>query len=181
VQLSTALCGRTRSRRRSIEIAFDTQVSGLQRSLVLATRNNFLGTSVKVSTVTITKPMKPFAFAGVVLSLVWFSNAQAVDLANLKLLYVGEPTNSTRAKQVTSFLQKNVGRIDAVDRHGFKQDQATGFDVVMLDWPQSQRSDEERQQGSPLGPRTTWDKPTVLLGSAGLNMAIVWKVRGGSG
>jgi hypothetical protein len=126
--------------------------------------------------------MKPLAFAGVVLSLLWVSNsARAADLDKLKVLYVGEPASSARAKQVTGFLQKNVGQVSAVDRHGFRQQQATGFDVVLLDWPQSERSNEERQQGSPLGERSTWSKPTVLLGSAGLNMAIVWKVRGGSG
>jgi hypothetical protein len=29
--------------------------------------------------------------------------------------------------------------------------------------------------------RAAWGKPTVLLGSAGLNLAVIWKVRGGSG
>ena len=33
----------------------------------------------------------------------------------------------------------------------------------------------------PLGSREAWDRPTVLLGSAGLNMAIAWKMQGGSG
>jgi len=125
--------------------------------------------------------MKPFAVAGVALSLAWLSNSQAVDLDKLNVLYVGEAPNSTRAKQVTEFLQKNLGRIEAVSRQGFKQEQASGFDVVLLDWPQSDKTEQERQQGSPLGARASWTKPTVLLGSAGLNMAIVWKVRGGSG
>jgi len=125
--------------------------------------------------------MKPFAVAGVALSLAWLSNVQAVDLDKLNVLYVGEAPNTTRAKQVTEFLQKNVGRIEAVSRQGFKQEQAASFDVVLLDWPQSDKTEQERLQGSPLGPRASWTKPTVLLGSAGLNMAIVWKVRGGSG
>jgi hypothetical protein len=125
--------------------------------------------------------MKPFAVTGVVLSLTWLSNAQAVDLDKLNVLYVGEAPNTTRAKQVTEFLQKNVGRIEAVSRQGFKQEQAASFDVVLLDWPQSDNTEQERQQGSPLGARASWTKPTVLLGSAGLNLAIVWKVRGGSG
>src|SRR5215813_13814190 len=118
---------------------------------------------------------------GAALSVVWLSNALAADLGNLKILYVGEATNTTRAKQVTEFLQKNVGRLEAVSRQGFKQEQATSFDVVLLDWPQSDKTEQERQQGSPLGTRSSWSKPTVLLGSAGLNMAVVWKVRGGSG
>ena len=125
--------------------------------------------------------MKSFAVAGVALSLAWLSNSQAVDLDKLNVLYVGEAPNTTRAKQVTEFLQKNLGRIEAVSRQGFKQEQAASFDVVLLDWPQSDKTEQERQQGSPLGARASWTKPTVLLGSAGLNMAIVWKVRGGSG
>jgi len=125
--------------------------------------------------------MKPFAVAGVALSLAWLSNAQAVDLDKLNVLYVGEAPNTTRAKQVIEFLQKNLGRIEAVSRQGFKQQQASDFDVVLLDWPQSDKTEQEREQGSPLGARASWTKPTVLLGSAGLNMAIVWKVRGGSG
>ena len=125
--------------------------------------------------------MKPFAVAGVALSLAWLSNAQAVELNKLNVLYVGEAPNTTRAQQVPEFLQKNVGRIEAVTRQGFKPEQASSFDVVLLDWPQSDKTEQERQQGSPLGARASWTKPTVLLGSAGLNMAIVWKVRGGSG
>ena len=125
--------------------------------------------------------MKPFAVTGVALSLAWLSSAQAVDLDKLNVLYVGEAPNTARAKQVTEFLQKNLGRIEAVNRQGFKQEQASSFDVVLLDWPQSDKTEQERQQGSPLGARVGWTKPTVLLGSAGLNMASVWKVRGGSG
>ena len=125
--------------------------------------------------------MKPFAIAGAALSLAWLSHTQAVELDKLNVLYVGEAPNTTRAKQVTEFLQKKLGRIEAVNRQGFKQEQASTFDVVLLDWPQSDKTEQERQQGSPLGARSSWTKPTVLLGSAGLNMAIVWKVRGGSG
>jgi hypothetical protein len=125
--------------------------------------------------------MKALGLAGVALSLICLSTVQAADLANLKLLYVGEPTNSTRAKQVTGFLEKNVTQVAAVDRHAFVPEQAEAFDVVVLDWPQSDRTEQERQKGSPLGSRSHWNKPTVLLGSAGLNLAIVWKVRGGSG
>jgi hypothetical protein len=34
---------------------------------------------------------------------------------------------------------------------------------------------------APLGTREDWKKPTVLLGSAGLNLAVSWKLKGGSG
>jgi hypothetical protein len=126
--------------------------------------------------------MKPFALAGIVLALCCAASAsRAVDLGKLTVLYVGEPPTSTRAKQVTAFLEKNVARVEAVNRHGFQPKQATEFDVVLLDWPQTGATEQERQQPSPLGPRSAWTKPTVLLGSAGLNLAVVWKVRGGSG
>src|SRR5690349_7708072 len=116
--------------------------------------------------------MKPLRIPGVLLAICCVINsARAVDLAKLKVLYVGEPPSSTRAKQVTGFVEKNVARVEAVDRHEFNQEQASEYDVVLLDWPQSEKSDQERQEGSPLGPRSTWTKPTVLLGSAGLNMA----------
>src|SRR6185436_8371345 len=50
-----------------------------------------------------------------------------------------------------------------------------------LDWPQSELSREARIQGAPLGKREEWARPTVLLGSAGLNLAVAWKLKGGSG
>jgi hypothetical protein len=126
--------------------------------------------------------MKAFALTGIALSLLGSSpSLHAVDLATLKLLYVGEPANSMRARQIAGFLHDKVSEVKAVERRVFTPRQADGFDVVLLDWPQSGNTEAERQKGSPLGPRSGWHKPTVLLGSAGLNMAIVWKVRGGSG
>ena len=38
-----------------------------------------------------------------------------------------------------------------------------------------------RKLKSPLGRRDEWEKPTVLLGSAGLHLAVAWKLKGGSG
>jgi hypothetical protein len=124
--------------------------------------------------------MKPAAFAA--LALFCLSNgSQAADLEKLKVLYVGEPPATARAKQFTTFLEKRVGKFESVARRGFEPGKAGEFDVVVLDWPQSDSSDQERRQPSPLGERSAWIKPTVLLGSAGLNLAVVWKVRGGSG
>ena len=126
--------------------------------------------------------MKPFASAAIALALVCGSHSSAaVDLAKLSVLYVGEPTNSARAKQFTEFLQEHVGRVDAANRRGFQPSRAGDFDVVLLDWPQSGATQQEWKQPAPLGKRSEWTKPTVLLGSAGLNLAVVWKVRGGSG
>ena len=123
--------------------------------------------------------MKPFGIAGVMLSLFCISSAHPADLEKLKVLYVGEPANRARCRELTDFLRTKVAKIEALDRRGFKQQQASEFDVVLLDWAQ-----EGQQLGrlvAPLGERSTWSKPTVLLGSAGLNLAVAWKVRGGSG
>ena len=121
------------------------------------------------------------AILGLLPAVLGSMHVRAAEVGNLKVLYVGEPSTSRRAKQVTGFIGQHVDKIESVDRHAFKQPQADGFDVVVLDWPQSDKTEQERQQPAPLGARATWTKPTVLLGSAGLNMAIVWKVRGGSG
>src|SRR5262245_19275708 len=122
-----------------------------------------------------------FTIAGIAATLLGVSGAAgAADLDNLKVLYIGDP-DTPRAQHFTGFLGKNVGQIEAASRHDFKPANAEGFDVVLLDWPQSGAAREERKGRSPLGDRAAWSKPTVLLGSAGLNLAVVWKVRGGSG
>jgi hypothetical protein len=103
------------------------------------------------------------------------------SLDQLKVLYVGD-RDSTRATHFAGFLKHNVGRIEFASRDGFKPSQADEFDVVLLDWPQSDSARKDWKTGnSPLGDRNAWTKPTVLLGSAGLNIAVVWKARGGSG
>ena len=108
------------------------------------------------------------------------ATARATDLDKIKVLYIGD-TGIPRAQQFTGFLAKNVRRVEAASRKDFKSAEAEEFDVVLLDWPQSETARDERKGKSPLGDRAAWTKPTVLLGSAGLNLAVVWKVRGGSG
>lgn len=107
-------------------------------------------------------------------------SGDAADLDRLKLLYVGD-SESARAQEFTGFLEMNVGSVEFASRENFQPQRAKGFDVVLLDWPQSSEARLERGMGSPLGTRSTWNKPTVLLGSAGLNLAVAWSLRGGSG
>ena len=119
--------------------------------------------------------------AGIATALLALAGATGgVDLDRLKVLYIGD-TGTPRAQHFTGFLSKNVGRVEAASRKDFKPTDAAEFDVVLLDWPQSDTARDERKGRSPLGDRAAWSKPTVLLGSAGLNLAVVWKVRGGSG
>ena len=102
------------------------------------------------------------------------SAAEAVML--LKVLYVGH-----RAGEFVPLLQAHFTKVESVVREQFKPGQADDFDVVLLDWPQSHAMHGAWLDGSPLGKRGEWKKPTVLLGSAGLNLAVAWKLHGGSG
>ncbi len=127
--------------------------------------------------------MKPFAILMGLALGGWILSAAttAADLDKLKVLYIGD-AGTPRAREFEGFLRQNVGQVTVAARGAFKAADAETFDVVLLDWPQSERTREEWKTGrAPLGDRAQWSKPTVLLGSAGLNLAVVWKVRGGSG
>jgi hypothetical protein len=108
------------------------------------------------------------------------STPKAAELDKLNVLYIGD-TGTPRATHCEEFLRKNVGHVGMISRRTFQPAEANEADVVLLDWPQSSSARGERQGGAPLGDRGDWTKPTVLLGSAGLNLAVAWKVRGGSG
>jgi len=104
----------------------------------------------------------------------------AAELKDLKVLYVGNAT-SPRAADFKAFLSTNVAKVAVANRVGFDPALASQFDVVLLDWPQPENRNEFPPKKSPFGPREAWVKPTVLLGSAGLHMAIVWDIKGGFG
>jgi len=106
--------------------------------------------------------------------------AGAADLSQLKVLYIGEP-GTPRATAFADFLRPRVARLDVAARDRFQPARGAEFDVVALDWPQSPKAEAEWRGKGPLGERDAWTTPTVLLGSAGLNLAVVWKLRGGSG
>ena len=116
-------------------------------------------------------------FAALMLGMIATATTDAKDLRELKVLYVG----SERTSDYLSFLSGKVAEIDAKSRADFKVSDAAAFDVVLLDWPQGEETREMRKLRSPLGRREEWGKPTVLLGSAGLNLAVSWKMKGGSG
>ncbi len=106
------------------------------------------------------------------------AKADTKRLEDLRVLYVG----SERADDFVGFLSDHVSKAVAISREDFRAEDARDFDVVLLDWPQSEEARAERAEGkSPLGSRDEWHRPTVLLGSAGLNLACVWQLRGGSG
>jgi hypothetical protein len=119
--------------------------------------------------------MPAFLFAFLAMSLL-YSGAVAKDLAVLKLLYIGD----RRGDEYVAFLKPNVAQIDVKTREAFRPEDAGPYDVVLLDWPQEGMNNFPPKT-SPLGDREAWGKPTVLLGSAGLKLAVVWKLKGGSG
>src|SRR5690349_5633677 len=113
-------------------------------------------------------------FITVTLSLLPIASPiSAKELKELSLLYVG----SERSSEFVPFLQEHVSRVETRARQGFTVADAAPFDVVVLDWPQTGRQEDFPPKISPLGKREEWTKPTVLLGSAGLNLAVVWKLK----
>ena len=117
---------------------------------------------------------------GLALAMLLLRPCPAVEPGTLKVLYLGNAT-SARAADFKAFLSTNVARIEVAARAGFDPAQASQFDVVLLDWPQSESRGEFPPKKSPLGERDAWTKPMLLLGSAGLHMSIVWDVKGGFG
>jgi hypothetical protein len=133
----------------------------------------------------------PFSIA---LFLAMGSPSLAVDDAArtrpLRVLYVGNK-DSDRGRSYARFLGETFVFVSAADRRTFDPASVANVDVVVLDWSQQDidhRNNSERKASasesdvkSPLGERSDWTKPTVLLGSAGHLLAAPWKVFGGSG
>src|SRR5215510_600104 len=92
------------------------------------------------------------------LLLAFAAQVLAADLKKLSVLYVGDP-GTARAKAFAQFLQASVAQVEVSGRKPFDVSTAQRFDVVLLDWPQSESTREEWQQGrSPLGDRDRWQK-----------------------
>ena len=126
--------------------------------------------------------LRKIALCWLLLTVIPASGLVAVDapsrpLSSLRVLYVG----TERPEAWSSFLAEHVSKIEVVPRKGFDPARAADFDVILLDWPQGEETREMRLLTSPLGDRNAWNRPTVLLGSAGLNMAVAWKMQGGAG
>jgi GrpB-like predicted nucleotidyltransferase (UPF0157 family) len=59
--------------------------------------------------------------------------ADTAEKINLRVLYAGVP-NSERAKDFVDFLAKHFEQVETADYNAFKQEQSSGFDVVILDY-----------------------------------------------
>jgi hypothetical protein len=95
----------------------------------------------------------------------------------LRVLYVGN-IDTERGRSYARFVGEHFNLVGSSRRESFDPKSASASDVVVLDWSQS---DAHQPGWSPLGDRSRWDRPTVLLGSAGLLLAQEWKVFGGRG
>jgi hypothetical protein len=122
--------------------------------------------------------MKPRGLAVELLIIAFATNLLAAEpTLPQRVLYIGH-----RGPDFELLLKRHFAQTQTFSREAFKPAQAKDYDVVLLDWPQSEEARADRQGKScPLGRREEWNKPTVLLGSAGLNLAVVWKLKGGSG
>ena len=107
-----------------------------------------------------------------------FTLSAAESPMPLKVLYIGP-----READFVPLLQARFSKVESLPlpHDSISAAQVKDFDVVLLDWPQSHAMRGAWLNGSPLGKREDWKKPTVLLGSAGLNLAVCWKLHGGSG
>jgi hypothetical protein len=98
-----------------------------------------------------------------------------------KLCFVGD-RDAPRTAAFVAFLRERFASVEVMARGGGDVAAMQRADVVLLDWPQGDEARSKRAAGwSPLGPREDWRTPAVLLGSAGLNLAGAWQVRGGFG
>jgi len=96
----------------------------------------------------------------------------------LRVTYLGDP-DTDRGRAFAEFLNANFERADIVARDTFDPSAELETDVVLLDWPQGPDARKARASArTPLGDRASWCRPTVLLGSAGLNVAVAWNTRG---
>lgn len=122
----------------------------------------------------------------VVLTLVLGAAAQ--DRAQnpaLHVAFVGD-LQTPRGADFVQFLRAQYPRVDAVERSACTPERLRTADVVVLDWPQGDgvmqwMQDKQNPRTVPLGALVRWDRPTVLLGSAGLNLAAAWNLPGTSG
>ena len=97
----------------------------------------------------------------------------------LNVLYLSRQQDADRSEAFREFLTSRFAKFVTAKRDDFHTSLLEGVDVVLLDWPQSERP----SSGAPssLGPLENWNTPLVLLGSAGLLQAKSWSVIGNAG
>ena len=101
--------------------------------------------------------------AALLFGLIAAGSASAAELTELKVLYVG----SEGASAYVSFLGGKVARIEAKTREEFKVRDAAAFDVILLDWPQSEETRDMRKLKTPL-----------VCAMSGKSRPCCWEARG---
>jgi len=102
-----------------------------------------------------------------------------------RVLYVGDDAEEhsgapDRAKAFGAFLDARFAETRVRTHGSYADSDRKWADVVILDWHQGGGGLGARPR-SPLGRRSDWNRPVVMIGSAGLNTAKSWDVFGGSG
>lgn len=126
--------------------------------------------------------MKAFslALAFAMTSFAFVSDCPANDgKVPLNILYLSRQGDADRSEAFVEFLTTRFAKCVAVKRDDFLSSLLDGVDVVLLDWPQSERPSSDA--ASPLGPLENWMAPLVMLGSAGLLQSKTWPIIGGAG
>ncbi len=114
------------------------------------------------------------------LAVVVFGQAESPSKSQLRILYVGEEDHADRTREFASFLGERFAAVRTVTHATVDAAAVDASDVVLLEWHQG-REGTFPPKSCPLGARGEWRRPTVLLGSAGLFIACIWEVNGGSG
>jgi hypothetical protein len=117
--------------------------------------------------------------SGLIAAISWSTIATAAEpRLPIHVVYLGN-AGKPRATAFVDFLRTRFEQVTEKNRDDVDLESLRGGDVVLLDW--SQRDAESETAVSPLGPRSQWSKPTVLLGSAGHLLATPWETVGGAG
>ncbi|HEX5053405.1 MAG TPA: hypothetical protein VFZ65_16630 [Planctomycetota bacterium] len=114
------------------------------------------------------------------------STLAAQDALHLAFVQADQAPAAARSAAFVSFLGRRFASVKQIAAADLNASTLEGIDVVLLDWSQGDgvmkwMNDAKAEITCPLGERAAWHVPTVLLGSAGLNLAVAWDVRGGSG
>ncbi len=114
------------------------------------------------------------------------SSSRADEPIPLKILYAGHP-GTPRERDFVEFLKAHFTRVESMSYEEFKESDAQGRDVVILDWTSTYPVDKDGNDVDmqkvgveawskmmyALRPRTipqlseSYDRPTILVGEAG--------------
>jgi len=91
---------------------------------------------------------------------------------NLKIFYAGRP-GSDREKEFVAFLKEHFDTVKTGNLETFKEADAQGFDVTLLDW------DPNVSEGPWPKLSESFSRPVMTLGIAGGRMCNAWRLKTG--